>query len=126
MKHADSPEKLHQLFVQALNARDLDALTSLYSDDACLSPAAGDTACGLSQVRTLLASYCAMKPVIQLTTRNIIAAGDTALLMSDWRMTAIAPDGSAVESAGTSVEVARRQADGSWRYLIDLPYGIGD
>jgi hypothetical protein len=26
---------------------------------------------------------------------------------------------------GTSIEVARRQPDGSWRYLIDLPYGLG-
>jgi hypothetical protein len=39
-------------------------------------------------------------------------------------MIGTAADGSAVDANGTSVEIARRGADGAWRYLIDLPSGI--
>ncbi len=49
---------------------------------------------------------------------------DTALLVADWRFHGTAADGSDVATSGTSIEVARRQPDGNWRYLIDLPYGL--
>jgi len=65
-----------------------------------------------------------MKPTIQLTTRRVVQAGDTALLGADWRFHGTAADGSDVATSGTSIEVARRQPDGNWRYLIDLPYGL--
>ena len=29
------------------------------------------------------------------------------------------------EMSATTAEVARRQADGTWRYLIDNPHGAG-
>ena len=123
MKRAENPERLHQLFAKALNAGDIEALAGLYTEDACMMPRHGGAACGSSQLRGLLASYCAMSPQMQITTRKTIIVGDTALLMSDWRMTGTAPDGSPIDSSGTSVEVARRGPDGGWRYLIDLPYG---
>jgi ketosteroid isomerase-like protein len=34
------------------------------------------------------------------------------------------PDGKPTQMRGQSVEVARRQADGSWLFAIDLPLGI--
>ena len=65
-----------------------------------------------------------MKPTIELTTRRVVQEGDTALLMADWRFQGTTSDGRSVSASGTSIEVARRQSDGSWRYLIDLPYGL--
>jgi len=53
-----------------------------------------------------------------------VQAGDTALLVADWRFHGTAADGSDVATSGTNIEVARRQPDGNWRYLIDLPYGL--
>ena len=124
MKRADTPEQLHTLFAEALNARDLEALAALYTSDACLSPRKQDAACGAASIRKLLASYCGMKTTMEIKTRKAITVGDTALIMSDWRMTGTAADRRAIDVRGTSVEVARRGADGAWRYLIDLPHGI--
>jgi ketosteroid isomerase-like protein len=66
-----------------------------------------------------------MKPTIQLTTRKVVHVEDTALLVADWGFHGTAADGCDVSTSGSSIEVARRQPDGSWRYLIDLPYGLG-
>ena len=125
MKRAETPEQLHQLFAEAFNARDVEALAALYADDACICPRIDEPARRGSQLRELLGTYCAMNSTMQIATRNATIAGDTALLMSDWRVTGIAPDGSARDASGTSVEVARRGADGAWSYLIDLPHGVG-
>ena len=124
MKRADAPEQLHPLFAEALNAGDVEALAALYTDEACLWPRNDQPARGGSQRRALLAGYCAMKAKMQISTRKSIIVGNTALLMSDWRMTGTAPDGSPIDASGTSVEVAKRGPDGAWRYVIDLPQGI--
>jgi len=124
MKHAESPEQLHTLFAEALNARDLEALAALYTSDACLAPRKQEASFGAAPIRKLLASYCDMKTTMEIKTRKAITVGDTALIMSDWRMTGTAANGRAIDARGTSVEVARRGANGAWRYLIDLPHGI--
>jgi ketosteroid isomerase-like protein len=80
---------------------------------------------GINAIRKALAECVAMKPTIQFTTRRVVQVQDTALLVADWRFHGTAADGGDVSTSGTSIEVARRQPDGSWRYLIDLPYGLG-
>ncbi len=123
MNSAASSEDLHKLFEQALNSGDLDALVALYAFDGFLVARSGPVR-GISAIRKAIAEYVAMKPTIQLTTRRVVQAGDAALLVADWRFHGTAADGGDVATSGTSIEVARRQPDGSWCYLIDLPYGL--
>lgn len=118
-----TPQQLHELFAEGLNAGDTNALASLYDADAILHTVDGPVR-GTSAIREALASFVAMRPRITITTRKVAETGDTALLMADWKLQRTAADGSPVSTSGVSVEVARRQKDGSWRYLIDLPYGI--
>ena len=122
MRSAVSPEDLHKLFVQMLNCGDIDALADLYAVDGFLM-ARGAPARGIGAIRQMLAEYVAMKPTIQLATRRVVQAGDTALLLADWQFHGTTEDGGQVSTSGTSIEVARRQPDGSWRYVIDLPFG---
>ena len=124
MHSAVSPEDLHKLFVQMLNSGDIDALADLYAVDGFLM-ARGTPARGIGAIRQMLAEYVAMKPTIQLATRRVVQARDTALLLADWQFHGTTGDGGHVSTSGTSIEVARRQPDGSWRYVIDLPFGQG-
>jgi uncharacterized protein (TIGR02246 family) len=124
MNSVASPEDLHKLFARALNSGDLDALVALYASDGFLMARSGP-ARGIDAIRKALAEYVAMKPTIQLTTRRVVQEGDIALLMADWRFHGTTSDGGSASTSGTSIEVARRQSDGSWRYFIDLPYGLG-
>ena len=123
MNAARAPEDLHKLFVQSLNSGDLDALVALYAFDGFLMTRGGP-ARGIGAIRAALAEYVAMRPTIQVTTRKVVQVEDTALLVGDWWFHGTAADGSDVSTSGSSIEVARRQPDGSWRYLIDLPYGL--
>jgi len=54
---------------------------------------------------------------VNLVTRFVVVADDVALLSNDWTM-----EGDGWSAAATTAEVARRQADGSWRYVIDNPF----
>jgi ketosteroid isomerase-like protein len=52
-----------------------------------------------------------------VTTRYVIEAGDLAILSNEWTLTAGGESMSAI-----TAEVARRQPDGGWLYVIDNPY----
>jgi ketosteroid isomerase-like protein len=47
------------------------------------------------------------------------------MVYNDWRMTLTGPDGKAQQSSGKAIEVVRRQADGSWKYVVDDPNARG-
>ncbi len=122
-KKATTPAELHSRFIQALNAGDLDGLLALYTDDSVLLPSDGQLARGCKAIREAYSMLVALRPVIQLNTRRITDNGDIALLSADWRLKGAGPDGSPIEMAGRSAEVARRGKDGNWYYLIDDPNG---
>lgn len=46
-------------------------------------------------------------------------------MASDWHFVGVVPDRDRVERSGTSVEVARRGADGRWRFIIDEAAFLG-
>jgi ketosteroid isomerase-like protein len=40
-----------------------------------------------------------------------------------WSFSGTGPDGEPVRLAASNADVLRRQADGSWRFVIDNPWG---
>ena len=49
----------------------------------------------------------------------MIESGDTALLHAKWTSVGTDAAGNRVDVAGQSTEVVRRQADGTWLFVID-------
>ena len=45
------------------------------------------------------------------------------LIGSDHTITGTRPDGKRISSSARGTEVVRRQADGTWRFVIDNPTG---
>jgi len=66
--------------------------------------------------------FLAGKPRIDATTRKVVQVGDLALTFGDWTLHARDADGTAHDVTGRSTELLRRQADGTWRYVIDDPF----
>lgn len=121
---AQKPEDVDRLFGNALNEGDLDALSALYEPGATLMPAPGKFVTGAAPIRDALAAFLAMRPYMSLSPRVVATRDDLAVLTSKWEMTMTDADGKRSTMTGQSIEVVRRQQDGTWRFAIDLPFGV--
>ena len=122
-RSATTPEEIHGIFTELLEAGDLDGLLTLYDPDAVLVAGPDHLATGHAQIREGLAPFVAMQAKIAFGTQTVIYAGDVALVHAHWSGTGTTPEGQ-IESGGVTSEVTRRQPDGTWKYLIDDP-GFG-
>lgn len=107
----------------AFGRGDIDAVMATYEASAVVigqpqQPISGDAA-----LRSMFAGFVAAQSKFTLGGHEVFIADDIALHLSDWTMTGVGPDGSPVEGSGLSVAVLRRQADGSWKMIIDDPFG---
>jgi uncharacterized protein (TIGR02246 family) len=116
---AQKPEDLGQLFVQAVKAGDVDAVLALYEPGASMPNQQGEVRSGADAIRREMAPFVVLKPDIIGETDKVIVSGDIALSHSRWSMT------TPTAMSGRAVEVARRQPDGTWLYVIDDPFTLG-
>jgi uncharacterized protein (TIGR02246 family) len=121
---AQTPEDLDRLFAVALNAGDIDGLMRLYEPEAAMRPGPGQVVQGLAAIRASLAGFIAMKPTLTITSKVLGQCKEIALMTGSWTLTGTGADGNPVNMAGQSVEVARRQIDGSWLFIVDTPWGL--
>jgi len=121
---ARSPEELDVLFANAINAGDIEAAIELYEPGACLMPDPGQVVSGISAVREALGGLIAMKPRLRLDVKKLAETVGIALTTSKWVLEGTGPDGKPMKAEGQSAEVARRQPDGTWRFVIDNPHGL--
>jgi uncharacterized protein (TIGR02246 family) len=120
----DDAARIDERFAAALNAGDLDALMQLYEADASLMPTPGVIARGSAAIREALAGFLAMRPRMSAEARTLAQSGDIALVTAKWQLEVDGPDGKRATMAGQSIEVVRRQADGSYRFVVDFPFGV--
>jgi ketosteroid isomerase-like protein len=116
MHSATTPEQLARNFVQAFNHGDLETILSLFEPDALLAPQPGQTVSGADGLRGALAGFLGLNASFDLTLRRVLSTGDMALIIGDWRL-------AEAGLAGTTADVAHRDAAGVWRYVIDNPFG---
>ena len=110
---AAEPEDLGRFFVDRANAGDLDGLVALHETGAVVGFPPGSVSVGHDEIRATYAEMLASRPTFtpgspQPTLRN----GDLALTSTR------------LDGGGLTVEVARRQPDGSWRWVIDNPVAV--
>ena len=120
---ARKPEDLDHQFAEALNAGKLDTLVALYEPQATLMPSPGKLVSGTAGIREALSQFLAAKPKMSLTPKLVAQSGDLAVLTAKWKLAMTGQDGKPANITGQSAEVVRRQADGSWLFVIDLPFG---
>jgi uncharacterized protein (TIGR02246 family) len=121
---AMEPEQMHGLFEEAFNAGDLEALMALYEPDAALVPQPGALAEGTAAIRESLQWFLDRRGRITLDTKLVLRVGDLAYLANRWSLSGgTMPDGSPAELGAATAEVARRQPDGAWLYVIDNAWG---
>ena len=121
---ARTPEDVDRLFAEALNGGNLDALVALYEPQAVLRPMPDQSVSGHAAIREALAGFLAARPRMSLSARVLGQTADIALVTAQWRLDMTGEDGKPAQMNGQSIEIVRRQSDGSWRFVIDDPFGI--
>jgi ketosteroid isomerase-like protein len=116
---AKSPEEICRLFQQYMASGDLDAILGLYDPEAIFLNQSGEVKKGKAGLREVLAPLAAAKARFDYNLRQIIQSGDIALMHTDWQVTSPQP------MFTYAIEVARRQPDGTWRWLIGDPFTVG-
>jgi uncharacterized protein (TIGR02246 family) len=120
---ARTPEETPRLWAEAFNAGDLDALVALYEEDAILVPQPGEAVAGIEAIAEALSALLATQPTFYLEVRKVLQTGDIALSFADWTLRGTGPEGEAIEMSGQTSDVLCRQPDGTWRFVIDNPFG---
>ena len=118
-----TPQELLDAFFRTFNAGDLDATLALYEPNALFVAEPGKTVQGMAALREALGAFLAMKPKLTPDKSEMLTTGDLALSLVKWTMNGTGPDGKPLTMTGTSSDVARRQPDGTWRLVIDNPWG---
>ena len=118
-----TPEQVLEAIVDGINTGNLDTLMPLYESEAAFATQPGSLAHGASGVREALTGFISMKGKLDLEVTRVLEVGDLALVAGTWSFDGTGPDGEPVRLAAKNADVLRRQADGSWRFVIDNPWG---
>jgi uncharacterized protein (TIGR02246 family) len=124
---AATPLQLAEQFGAALNDGDVDALMTLYEPEALFLPEPGKVVTDRDEIREGLEQFATLIAGGRLDAEvtELLLVGDMALMRNRWTLQGTRPDGTAVEMSGHSTGVHRRATDGSWRIVIDDPWGTG-
>jgi ketosteroid isomerase-like protein len=83
----------------------------------------GQLARSPESVRQSLRSFIDLKGKLDLKVKRVLQASDLALVATEWSFSGTGPDGNPVNMATKSADVLRHQADGTWRFVVDNPWG---
>jgi ketosteroid isomerase-like protein len=115
---AKSPEEICHLFQQYMAEGDLDSVLSVYDPEAVFLNRSGEVKKG-EALRQELAQFAAVKATFDFNIKQVIQSGDIALMHTEWKVSSPEP------MSVYAIEVARRQPDGTWRWLIGDPFTVG-
>jgi ketosteroid isomerase-like protein len=107
-QRALQPEDLDRLFLERANTGDVDGVVALYEPGAVLTLAPGRLAVGTEAIRLFYTELLASPPRFTGVIRPALRNGDIAIT-------------STTRPGNATVEVARRQPDGTWLWMIDQP-----
>jgi uncharacterized protein (TIGR02246 family) len=119
----ETPEQVLESIVTGINSGDLESLMPLYESDAAFAAEPGSLAHGASGVREALTGFISMKGELDLEVTRVLEVDDLALVVGIWSFNGTGPDGEPVRLAASNADVLRRQTDGTWRFVIDNPWG---
>lgn len=123
MTKRKTPKEVLESVVEGINSGELDSLMTLYETDACFATEPGQIANSPESIRQCLRNFVDLKGKLELKVKRVLQASDLALVITEWSYEGTGPDGNPVNMAARSADVLRQQADGTWRFVIDNPWG---
>ncbi|WP_030160669.1 nuclear transport factor 2 family protein [Glycomyces sp. NRRL B-16210] len=111
-KQALEAEQVTRLVAERFNSGDIDGIGELYEDDAVLAFPPDRPTEGVAAIKEVYRAIAAQGGAFSTDEEQLptVHFGDLALAST------VAADGK-----GTRTQVLRRQADGTWKRIIDRP-----
>jgi uncharacterized protein (TIGR02246 family) len=119
----ETPVQVLEAVVDGINTGNFETLMSLYEPEAAFATQPGSLAPGLGGIRDALGGFVALNGKLNLEVSRVLEVGDLALVVGEWSFAGTGPDGEPMKLAAKNADVLRRQTDGSWRFVIDNPWG---
>ncbi len=111
---ANDPNDLEKYFIERANAGDVDGLVALYEPTAVLVDDNGEIAKGIVQIRNFFIKFLASRPHFEPSNQAAAVCSEDIALTSSTNS----------NNGDVTAEIARRQADGSWLWVVDQ-FSIG-
>lgn len=112
-------EDAHASLAAAFNTKDLATVLSRYDVNGIMCPEPKKHVTGLEDWKQALTNILAIPGKMEIKTVYCLQTGDIAVGRSEWSIT----DGDEVKIAAKGIEVMKKQADGTWKILIDHAFG---
>ena len=123
---AHKPEECDLLLMKAVERGDLDEAVALYEPNATFVVSPDHVVTGHAAIREVLQAMAANATgKVEAVTVVPSADGTVAVTRTKGSVTGPGPVGSSVTTPFHSVEVVRKQPDGTWLFVIDDPSGEG-
>jgi ketosteroid isomerase-like protein len=107
-KSAKEPNDLEKFFVERANTGDVDGLVALYEPNAVLVSDDGEQVVGAEQIREFFVNFLKNRPQLAPSIQApALCSGELALTSSRH------------SNGDVSAEIARRQSDGNWLWVVD-------
>jgi uncharacterized protein (TIGR02246 family) len=110
-------------YSQVAVAKNVDAFVALYEAGATMYPPGEATAQGTDAIRAVVETFL-KDPAFAVTFTPVVvdvaAGGDLGYTLNTAAITATGPDGKPATERIRDFHVWRKQADGSWKIVIDI------
>jgi uncharacterized protein (TIGR02246 family) len=118
-----TPKEFLSSYVKKFNAGNVSSLINMYETDAYFVVQPGQVVSGLENIRQSLKDFIDMNGNMETRVKAVIQTSNLALVNTEWSFKGNGPDGKPVNISGKATDVLRQQSDGTWRILIDNPWG---
>jgi uncharacterized protein (TIGR02246 family) len=112
-------EDVHSALAAAFNTGDLNTVLQVYDSSGVIVAEPGNPVAGKEKFETAVKAILAIKGKMEIKTVYCLQTGDIAVGRSVWSIT----EGAETKVSAKGVEVMKRQADGTWRVIIDHAFG---
>jgi len=112
-------EDAHAALAAAFNTGNVATVLRMYDVDGIIVPEPNKPVSGADKFAESIKAILSIKGKMEIKTVYCLQTGDLALGRSEWSIT----DGDEVKISAKGIEVMKRQADGTWKIVIDQAFG---
>ncbi|MHC8949894.1 YybH family protein [Sphingobacterium hungaricum] len=120
-----SPEQMNEFFADAYNSGDVNRLNMLFESNAKIVRYDGTIVSGVELINEEHLNLLNFGGKMTSVNKYCVELENIALLRADWKIETKNDKSEDIVIEGSSSEIARKQSDGTWLYIVDNPCGAG-